>query len=146
MNKLNWKILGLGLTVVLMVTSWTLAQTKSEAAGKATPAPAPDLEKGKKLYETNCASCHGIDGRGIGPVAVALKTKPTDLTQIAKKNQGKFDEIHVLAFIDGEKTVSAHGTREMPVWGTRFRRLKGQTESSLNVFSLMKYIESIQEK
>jgi len=134
----------LGLFLGLAVSSLTYAQAKTEAVVKAQPSQ--DLDRGKKLYETNCASCHGKDARGGGPVAPALKSKPTDLTQIAKHNEGKFDEIHVVAFVDGEKTVSAHGTREMPVWGTRFRRTKGSIESSLDVYALMRYIESLQEK
>lgn len=144
MKKSQWKFLVLGLILILVFVTWTVVQAKQEATGKATSA-APD-EKGLKLYMTHCASCHGQDGKGQGPVASALKTKPTDLTQIAKKNNGKFDEIHVTTFVDGEKTISAHGTRAMPVWGTHFRRTKDRSESSLNVYALMKYIESIQEK
>lgn len=138
------KLLILSLALILVGSTLAIAQAKKEVAVKATPTQ--DLEKGKKLYETNCASCHGTDAKGNGPVAAVLKTKPSDLTQLAKANQGKFDEIHVLAFVDGERTISAHGTREMPVWGTRFRRAEGRMESSLNIYALMKYIESMQAK
>ncbi|MBZ5535226.1 MAG: cytochrome c [Acidobacteriia bacterium] len=144
MKKLALKALILPLCLGLPVVAWTAAQTQKEVTVQA--APAQDLERGKKLFATNCASCHGKDGKGSGPVAAAMKAQPTDLTQIAKKNQGKFDEIHVIAFVDGEKAISAHGTREMPVWGTRFRRSKGPMESSLNIYALMKYIETLQEK
>jgi mono/diheme cytochrome c family protein len=145
MKRCALKVLGLALLLNLSAVSWTWAQTqKKEATMKA--APAQDLNRGKSLYESNCASCHGMDGKGNGPVAVALKTPPSDLTQIARKNQGKFDEVHVIAYVDGEKTVSAHGTREMPVWGTRFRRSKGAMESSLTVYSLVKYLEFLQVK
>jgi mono/diheme cytochrome c family protein len=144
MIKLALKALILPLCLGLGGVAWTAAQTKKEVTVRAEPTQ--DLERGKKLFETNCASCHGKDGKGNGPVAAAMKTQPTDLTQIAKKNQGKFDELHVLAFVDGEKAISAHGTREMPVWGTRFRRGKGSMESSLSIYAMMKYIESLQEK
>ena len=45
---------------------------------------------GQKLYTQYCASCHGADGKGNGPEAAKLNPKPGDLTQIAKKNGGKF--------------------------------------------------------
>ena len=34
------------------------------------------LNQGKKLYETNCAPCHGAKGDGKGPAGVALKPPP----------------------------------------------------------------------
>ncbi|NDD63710.1 MAG: hypothetical protein EBZ36_07005, partial [Acidobacteria bacterium] len=41
------------------------------------------LERGRKLYVQYCASCHGMDAKGNGPVAAELKTAPTNLTTIA---------------------------------------------------------------
>ena len=38
-----------------------------------------DIAKGKALFATDCAACHGDSGRGDGPVAHLLKTKPKDL-------------------------------------------------------------------
>jgi mono/diheme cytochrome c family protein len=145
MKKCALRVLVLASCLILSGVSSTWAQSnKKEIPVKAEPTQ--ELDRGKGLYETFCASCHGKDGKGNGPVASAMKIPPTDLTQIAKKNQGKFDEVHVIALVDGEKTVSAHGTREMPVWGSRFRRTKGTMESSLSVYTLMKYIESLQVK
>src|SRR5262249_31401650 len=37
-------------------------------------------EKGKWIYETNCATCHGRDGAGNGPSAYPLDPKPLDFT------------------------------------------------------------------
>jgi len=45
------------------------------AAGTAHADPAA----GKDLFvKTNCNSCHGMEGRGDGPVAAALDPKPRD--------------------------------------------------------------------
>jgi mono/diheme cytochrome c family protein len=41
-------------------------------------------EDGKALYDKSCASCHGAAGKGDGPAAKALKSKPTDLSALAK--------------------------------------------------------------
>ena len=75
---------------------------------------------GEALYARYCASCHGTDGRGNGPVASSLKQPPPDLTTLAKRSGGHFDERQVMAVIDGERFVAAHGPRDMPVWGAVF--------------------------
>jgi mono/diheme cytochrome c family protein len=103
------------------------------------------VERGHKLFTQYCASCHGIDGKGGGPVAASLKVHPADLTTIQKKGE-KFPIDHVMVTIDGEKTeraVEAHGSNKMPVWGTEFRRTSGLQKNNY-VYSLAKYIESIQ--
>jgi mono/diheme cytochrome c family protein len=48
---------------------------------------AGDAAKGKVLFETNCASCHGTSGKGDGPVGAALQPPPRDFT----KADFKFD-------------------------------------------------------
>jgi mono/diheme cytochrome c family protein len=103
-------------------------------------------DRGRKLYVQYCASCHGVDAKGSGPVAAALKTAPTDLTTIAKRHDGKFNVVHVKLNISGENDVTAHGTKDMPVWGAYFRSQRGQSVSTLNVYALAKYLEDIQVK
>jgi hypothetical protein len=72
---------------------------------------------------------------------------PPDLTAIPKEN-GKFPGVHVRVVIEGEvgeTELTAHGTREMPVWGRVFRQKRGdKTVAMLDVFALTKYIEAIQ--
>ncbi len=38
------------------------------------------LSKAKSNFEDNCIPCHGDSGKGDGPLASSLKTKPKDLT------------------------------------------------------------------
>jgi mono/diheme cytochrome c family protein len=45
------------------------------------PADAASIARGSELFHINCSLCHGVDGKGDGPIANFLqKTKPTDLT------------------------------------------------------------------
>jgi mono/diheme cytochrome c family protein len=109
-------------------------------------AKTPDVERGRKLFNQHCASCHGTDAKGHGPVAPSLKVSPTDLTAIQKEGQ-PFPFGAVQIAIDGEKTersITAHGTDKMPVWGTIFRRTRGELVKEGDIYALTKYIESIQ--
>ena len=47
----------------------------------AGPALAGDAEAGKGPYVANCASCHGLQGKGDGPVGVAIEPRPRDFSQ-----------------------------------------------------------------
>jgi mono/diheme cytochrome c family protein len=87
-------------------------------AGFASAAQAEDI--GKSEFQSSCASCHGTDAKGNGPVSDQLKIRPPDLTTLAKNNNGVFPTNAVYETIDGSKTIPAHGTREMPIWGYRF--------------------------
>jgi mono/diheme cytochrome c family protein len=68
---------------------------------------------GQILYVRHCASCHGPDGEGDGPLAASLKRPPADLTRLAERD-GRFDEARVMQAIDGRREVTEHGPREMP--------------------------------
>src|SRR5215472_1825960 len=76
-------------------------------------------DKGQTEYMDNCAGCHGADAKGAGPLSAKLKTKPTDLTLLAKRNHGSFDSAAVYQMIDGRNTRSTHRGAEMPIWGCR---------------------------
>jgi mono/diheme cytochrome c family protein len=95
----------------LMVASVIIALN---ASGRAE-----DLDAGKAEYLSSCATCHGADGKGEGPLSSKLKTKPADLTTFAKKNNGVFPVGAVYEAIDGRNTIESHGAREMPIWGCR---------------------------
>src|SRR3974377_305504 len=66
---------------------------------------AEDLDPGKLEYLSNCANCHGEDGKGKGPFSDRLKRPPTDLTTLAKKNNGVFSVSAVYRNIDGRNVV-----------------------------------------
>jgi len=78
------------------------------------------MDFGKREYDSNCASCHGEKGKGDGPVKPFLTKSPPDLTTLSKSNNGVFPFQRVIEVIDGRKTVAAHGSRDMPVWGADY--------------------------
>lgn len=78
------------------------------------------LDPGRREYESNCATCHGSTGRGDGPVVELLRKAPPDLTQLSRRNGGVFPIDSVYQTIEGG-SVTAHGTREMPIWGRDYR-------------------------
>jgi len=82
---------------------------------------------GRKVYEQNCAVCHGPQAKGDGVAMSLLTTKPADLTQIAKRNGGEFPFWRVYGVIDGREDVKGHGTHDMPIWGAEFRAQAGAT-------------------
>ena len=114
--------------------------------------PAPTLKReavkptsssdGAQMFASYCAACHGKLGRGDGPAAAALKTKPADLTQLKKNHGGTFSNKDFEEKINGMAMSSAHGTTEMPVWGPIFREIAGSPE--LRIFNLKKYIDAMQ--
>lgn len=103
---------------------------------------------GRDLYAAYCAGCHGRDGKGDGPVARALKIPPADPTTIAKRNGGQFRAFIVEATLNGtraQEPSSAHGTSEMPIWGSIFRQLDTrESVAKVRVENLVKFVESIQ--
>jgi mono/diheme cytochrome c family protein len=108
------------------------------------------IEAGSQLFTSYCASCHGRDARGRGPVASALAIPPADLTRIAARRGGRFEPAEVAAYIDGRHEVLAHGRREMPVWG---RIYDDRNENALSdetllspgmIFAITEYLRSVQ--
>jgi mono/diheme cytochrome c family protein len=77
-------------------------------------------DEGRQAFVRACAPCHGVDGRGDGPVAPALRGGAPDLTLLRTRNGGVFPRALVIATITGDHEVLGHGTREMPVWSERF--------------------------
>jgi mono/diheme cytochrome c family protein len=103
--------------------------------------------KGPDLFRAYCAPCHGEDGKGNGPVAAALNSKPADVTTIAQKNGGVFPAKRIRTIISGDEVILAHGTREMPIWGPIFHQVEWDRDyGEIRLQNVTKYLESIQQK
>jgi len=88
------------------------------AAGR--HASADQAMEGRTYFMRYCASCHGIEADGHGFVARALAHPPSDLRHLGDRYGTPLPSDRVARFIDGREAVTAHGEREMPVWGERF--------------------------
>ena len=100
------------------VRKWVVVA--SITVGFSAVALAQDLDAGKLEFQSSCATCHGIDGKGKGPLSEQLRVAPADLTVLAKKNDGLFPVNAVYETIYGIKRIIAHGPPDMPIWGYRY--------------------------
>jgi mono/diheme cytochrome c family protein len=102
---------------------------------------------GTKIFRNYCASCHGVNGSGDGPVAPALKTKVPLLTTLALRNHGTFPTARVRRIIAGDEDHAAHGSREMPVWGPIFHQIENDQDLGyVRLQNVTEYLISIQQK
>lgn len=131
-----------------------VATTVAACSSKQAAVPSSEAtraEVGEQTFHSYCSSCHGMSGVGDGPVAQHLTTPPADLTEIAKRNNGRFDRAQVARFIDGRARLTVHGSPEMPAWGRRYddRREDGFRDETLlapgTILTLVDYLASIQE-
>jgi cytochrome c oxidase cbb3-type subunit 3 len=79
----------------------------------AIPAGAADLAAAKKEFVRFCSKCHGTEGKGDGPQADALTTKPRDFTDCARMKTIS-DETAFGAIKEGGEAV--HLSKDMPAW------------------------------
>ncbi|WP_102227169.1 c-type cytochrome [Acidimangrovimonas sediminis] len=130
------------------------------AFGVATAAVAEEkaMTIGEMEYRNSCVQCHGLGGKGDGPMAIVLKSGAPDLTGLQKANGGVFPVSHVYNMIKGDGLSGAHGTSEMPAWGLRYRiaapdmvgpygtREDEDAFVQARILGLIEYISSLQEK
>ena len=140
MNRnLRWLTSVLG-TLLIGVSIWT------ESAAQAF-----DEYSGAETFERFCAACHGVQGRGDGPVAAGLPITVPDLSLLQQRQGDQYPEAILRRIIDGREIVVYHGTRYMPVWGYEFWVEEGANEAAearvaLIIDNLIDYIESIQRR
>ena len=135
MNKQN--ICRCVIASVLSVTATSWAQTS--------------VGLGRADYRDNCASCHGVSGKGDGVLVRHLVKAPSDLTLLSRGNGGVFPTQRVWETIDGSTStdIGPHGSREMPVWGSVFRAEDPRAPEGYarsHMAFVLDYLTRIQEK
>lgn len=124
----------------------TLIETKSSAAEVAVqadevkhqiillnlvqnaPTTWPNLKNGALLFAENCASCHGLQGRGDGAAGAALQPKPTNFTD--------------QQIMRGVAPFQAYNTVRLGIEGTSMRAYEELTDEQ--VWDISFYIISLQ--
>src|SRR5512139_1054715 len=112
------------VAVLVAGTGHASSTIASAGAGQPDAATLKLRAEGRTLYSDHCAGCHGASGRGDGPAADSMRRPPTDLTGYAHANGGVFPTERLRTVIDG-RGVGAHGSVQMPVWGSVFKGASG---------------------
>lgn len=131
--------------VFIALVALTLSAGSAFAQVKIEQAPIKNVNAAdaKGMFDSYCAVCHGKDGKGLGPAAKALTKAPADLTRVNARNGGQFPDVRVRRYIEGLDEVPAHGTRDMPMWGSLFNSLNRDT-AQLRIAALADYIKGMQ--
>ena len=121
------------------------------ASAQITPQRQPPTRPvdGATIFRNNCAACHGLEGRGDGPVSKTLTRNVPNLTRLSQRNGGAFPAIHVRTTImfGADDTLPAHGSKTMPIWGPIFHEIEfDQDLGNVRLENITKYLESIQRK
>ena len=133
---LTLKKTALGLAALLLA-SWPVT-TQADDAGMTS-------------FQQYCATCHGVDAKGAGPLTDLLTEKVPDLTGLSARNDGVFPMLDVLHIIDGRTGLRGHGG-PMPVYGALFDAEVGAGDdfgpilyTRGKILSIAMYLEGIQQ-
>jgi hypothetical protein len=143
------KLMSLRIISVLFLFSCFVlgvVRTTRGTAAQEPEIPSIYVPPGKQMYKDYCAACHGLDGKGRGPVTRSLRKPPPDLTTLAKRHGGTFPKEYVTNVLRFGFEFSAHGSSEMPVWGPIFQYEEHYNEAAVRqrIKNLCEFLESIQ--
>jgi mono/diheme cytochrome c family protein len=136
------------LGTLVVAAGLCLAQTDQQPVVKQAPIKQTSAASGKEMFTQYCAPCHGVDGKGNGPAASAMKVPPTDLTQLTRKHDGKYPANSVASVLKFGNGPGAHGSADMPVWGPLFQSLDKFHDTGVQqrISNIVNYIETLQAK
>ena len=139
---MRYALLGGALFFVILTVVANDHRTENQAQFPPTYVPS-----GQQIYQQFCAACHGLDAKGDGPTASRLKTPPSDLTILAKRNMGKFPYDYVASVLRFGPGPSTHGSSDMPTWGPIFQIIDKNNERAVQqrIKNLSAYLASLQE-
>jgi mono/diheme cytochrome c family protein len=96
-DKLVWEvevITSEGTHVLVDVDGTTGTVTHTEE--KSIRRLAGDPTKGKVVFEKHCLSCHGVDGKGTGPMGPLLTPPAADYTSDASRTKSDAELLHTI--------------------------------------------------
>lgn len=108
----------------------------------------PLSSNGPEMFAKYCTPCHGVDGKGHGPIPTAQNTSAVDLTVLSKNNHGKFPQAHVVKVLLYGSEIPSHTSIEMPVWGPVFGKINRDDpkDKTARINNLSHYLETMQVK
>ena len=151
MSRIGFYLTGLQAAVLVgglfAAAATTAVDDKAKRAPEQTPTRPVHSLKGEDIYRAHCASCHGLDGTGNGPVAPALSTKVPDLTTMTQRNRGVFPLARINKIVIGDKSdILAHGSREMPIWGPIFHQVDEDRDyGEVRLHNVVEYLKTLQK-
>ncbi len=86
------------------------------------PLATPDLQRGAQLFQAQCATCHGPQGRGDGPSAASLDLKPTALSERIRARERSLFALHqiISSGVNGTAMASFSALPEEDRWALAF--------------------------
>ena len=149
-----WRFGSIGclLLAAALATGADTPRTSGPAPGQAKAPPAPSDPgvagvAGSYAYRTYCATCHGTDGKGEGPLAGSLRFNPPDLSLLSKRNGGEYPAEKIHRIVDGRRPLPGHGGPDMPIWGDAFRNADtGYDDAKVKekITSVVEYLRTLQ--
>jgi mono/diheme cytochrome c family protein len=139
-------LLATAVFCTVLTVGWVVPFTTT--AAPIDEIPSGYVPSGKTMYHQYCAACHGPAGKGNGPAAFTLKTPPADLTGLSMRNMGEFPREYVENILRFGPGVKAHGSSDMPTWGSIFQMIDKNNERAVQqrIKNLTDFIASLQTK
>ncbi len=137
----------------VLATLPSVPSSAEQDASKTNAAPSENRKSasdvaGKAEYQQYCALCHGVDGRGMGPLTDddAMKKSAADITQLAKRNGGVFAFSKVADTIRDGGSIVGHSQSRMMAWGKVFSVESDPVRAKAIIFDVTRYVEGLQER
>lgn len=104
------------LASLILISLVSVAAMYLRPALGAIPGSSGDAKAGLEIHKKNCLRCHGEQGKGDGPAAKLLKTKPSDWSDKAKMSSLSDQDLFKVISKGGEAVGKS---KLMPAFGEK---------------------------
>lgn len=117
------------------------------ACASLMPLPSESVQRGRVIFDKECAQCHGTAGSGAGPASLGLGVTPPDLTGLTARNDGVFPRTFVEWFVLGkvEKEDPDAAMPEFGEVGFEHTTVAGTDIPASDMIALLDYLETVQK-